>query len=62
MPRYQIVCIKQSSEESQADKFIIINGGLIIGGQYGEGALRVNGKTTGYFNTGAASWGLQAGA
>jgi lipid-binding SYLF domain-containing protein len=40
----------------------VIKGGLIIGGQYGEGALRVGGKTTGYFNTVAASWGLQAGA
>ena len=40
----------------------VIKGGLIIGGQYGEGALRVDGKTTSYFNTVAASWGLQAGA
>lgn len=40
----------------------VIKGGLIVGGQYGEGALRVGGKTFGYFNTVAASWGLQAGA
>lgn len=40
----------------------IIKGGLIIGGQYGEGALRVGGKTTGYYNTVSASYGLQAGA
>jgi len=40
----------------------IIKGGFIIGGQYGEGALRVNGKTTGYYRTVAASYGLQAGA
>jgi lipid-binding SYLF domain-containing protein len=40
----------------------VIKGGLIVGGQYGEGALRVGGVTTGYFNTVAASWGLQAGA
>jgi lipid-binding SYLF domain-containing protein len=40
----------------------IIKGGLIIGGQYGEGALRVDGKTVGYYNTAAASYGLQAGA
>ena len=40
----------------------IIKGGFIIGGQYGEGALRVNGKTTGYYQTVAASYGLQAGA
>ena len=40
----------------------IIKGGLIIGGEYGEGALRVKGKTTGYYNTVSASYGLQAGA
>ena len=39
----------------------IIKGGLIIGGQYGEGALRKEGKTVGYYNTVAASYGLQAG-
>lgn len=40
----------------------IIKGGFIVGGQYGEGALRMDGKTIGYFNTVAASYGLQAGA
>ena len=40
----------------------VIKGGLIVGGQYGEGALRKNGKTTGYYNTAAASYGLQIGA
>lgn len=40
----------------------VIKGGLIVGGQYGEGALRVGGKTTGYYKTVAASYGLQAGA
>lgn len=39
----------------------IIRGGLGIGGQYGEGALRENGKTIGYYKTMAASYGLQAG-
>ena len=39
----------------------IVKGGFIIGGMYGEGALRVNGKTTGYYNAVAASYGLQAG-
>jgi hypothetical protein len=39
----------------------IIKGGLVIGGQYGEGALRVSGKTTGYYAIAAASFGLQAG-
>jgi len=36
-------------------------GGFIVGGQYGEGALRVGGTTQGYYKTTAASFGLQAG-
>ena len=39
----------------------IVKGGFIIGGMYGEGALRVKGKTAGYYNAVAASYGLQAG-
>ena len=34
---------------------------LIIGGSYGQGALRVGGSTVGYYSTAAASFGLQAG-
>jgi len=33
-----------------------------VGGEYGEGALRVQGKSVGYYNFGAASYGLQIGA
>ncbi len=40
----------------------IIKAGFIVGGQYGEGALRKGGKTIAYYNTVAASYGLQAGA
>ena len=40
----------------------VVKAGLMIGGEYGKGALRVDGKTTGYYNTVAASFGLQAGA
>ena len=39
----------------------VVKGGLIVGGQYGKGALRMGGKTAGYYNTAAASYGLQAG-
>jgi len=39
----------------------ILKGGLIIGGQGGNGALFVDGKTVAYYNIAAASWGLQAG-
>jgi lipid-binding SYLF domain-containing protein len=34
---------------------------FIVGANYGEGALRVSGVTTGYYSTAAASFGLQAG-
>ena len=40
----------------------VVKAGLVIGGQYGEGALLVGGQTVGYYNTLAASYGLQAGA
>ena len=40
---------------------IVRKAGFIVGGQYGEGALRVAGKTAGYYRTTAASFGLQAG-
>ncbi len=39
----------------------IVKAGFIVGGQYGEGALRENGKTAGYYSSVAASYGLQAG-
>jgi lipid-binding SYLF domain-containing protein len=39
----------------------IYKGGLIVGGQYGDGALIKNGKIVGYYNSVAASYGLQAG-
>ena len=39
----------------------IVKGGLIVGGQYGEGALIKDGNTVAYYNSVAASYGLQAG-
>jgi lipid-binding SYLF domain-containing protein len=39
----------------------IIKAGLMVGGQYGEGAMRSAGKTVGYYSIAAASFGLQAG-
>lgn len=35
---------------------------LIIGGEYGEGALLIDGRTVAYYNLAAASYGLQVGA
>jgi lipid-binding SYLF domain-containing protein len=40
----------------------IVKGGFVVGGAYGEGALRQGNKTVGYYNSVAASYGLQAGA
>jgi lipid-binding SYLF domain-containing protein len=37
----------------------VLKAGLIVGGQYGEGAMRVKGKTVGYYRTAAATYGLQ---
>jgi lipid-binding SYLF domain-containing protein len=39
----------------------IVKAGFLFGAQYGEGALRRQGKTVGYYNTVAASYGWQAG-
>ncbi|MCP3726692.1 MULTISPECIES: BPSL1445 family SYLF domain-containing lipoprotein [Paraburkholderia] len=40
----------------------VLSAGFWIGGQYGTGALRVDGRTTGYYSTIAGSFGLQIGA
>src|SRR5580700_9961148 len=39
----------------------ITKGGVGVGGEFGEGALQVNGKTVGYYSVGAASVGLTLG-
>ncbi|RAS37364.1 YSC84-related protein [Paraburkholderia bryophila] len=40
----------------------VLQAGFIVGGQYGEGSLRVGGGTVGYYSTISGSFGLQAGA
>ena len=40
----------------------VIKAGMGIGGEYGEGALRIRGRTVEYYNTVAASFGFQLGA
>jgi lipid-binding SYLF domain-containing protein len=40
----------------------VVQAGFVVGGQYGQGALRVGGRTQGYYSTAAGSFGLQAGA
>ena len=39
----------------------VLKGGLGVGAEYGEGALRIAGKTVDYYSTAAGSVGLQAG-
>lgn len=39
----------------------IVKGGFIVGGAIGNGAYFQNGNVTGYYNSTAGSWGLQAG-
>ena len=39
----------------------VVKGAFIIGGEYGEGALRINGKTVAYYNTISGSIGFQIG-
>jgi len=40
----------------------VIQGGLVVGAEYGEGALRIAGKTVAYYNIASASFGAQIGA
>jgi len=39
----------------------IVKGGFLFGAYYGDGALRKGGRTVGYYNNSAFSYGLQAG-
>jgi lipid-binding SYLF domain-containing protein len=40
----------------------VIGAGFFVGGNYGRGALRIDGRTAGYFNTIGGSFGFQFGA
>ena len=58
--------VKGSQSYLDAAKGILViprltQAGLIIGGEYGEGALRIGGKTVDYYSLAAATLGLQAG-
>ena len=39
----------------------VLKAGFIFGGETGNGVLLVHGRPMGFYNTSAASWGLQAG-
>jgi len=40
----------------------VVKAGFVVGGKYGEGVLRVNGKSVGYYSIAAGSVGFQMGA
>jgi lipid-binding SYLF domain-containing protein len=59
--------VKGGKEFLKAAKGVLVfpsvfKAGIGIGGEYGEGALRIGGKTVDYYNTAAASFGFQLGA
>ncbi len=39
----------------------VVKGGAVVGGEFGEGALLVGSRTSGYYNTAAGSIGFQLG-
>ncbi len=40
----------------------VVKAGLVMGGEYGEGALRVGGKTVAYYNIAGGNMGFEIGA
>ena len=40
----------------------VVKAGFVVGGKYGEGVLRVNGQSVGYYSIAAGSVGFQMGA
>ena len=64
----RLYSVVQGSHEliNKADGVLIfpsvLAAGFVVGGEYGEGALRVNGKTVDYYSTVTGSFGLQIGA
>ena len=59
--------VKGAKEFLQASKAVLVfpkvyKAGFIIGGEYGEGALRIGGKTADYYDIAAGSFGYQLGA
>ena len=66
------VAIKKFEKEKGATDFLkkayailvfpsVVKGGFGIGGEYGEGAMRVDGNTTAYFKIASGSFGFQIG-
>jgi len=66
------VALKKFKKEKGAEAFLekayavlvfpsVVKGGFGIGGEYGEGALRVDGNTTAYYKITSGSFGFQLG-
>ena len=58
--------IKNAAELVQKSKAMlvmpnVIKGAFVVGGEYGEGALRISGKTVDYYNLISGSFGFQIG-
>jgi len=55
---------KEVAQEAKALLIMsdVTKAGFVLGGTYGQGALRVHGKTTGYYNLIAGSYGFTFGA
>ena len=59
--------VKGGEEFLKAAKGVLVmpkvkQAGLVVGGKYGDGALRIGGKSVDYYNLAAGSVGLQIGA
>jgi lipid-binding SYLF domain-containing protein len=59
--------VKGAKEFLQASKGVLVfprvyKAGFWLGGEYGEGALRIDGKTAEYYSLAAGSYGFQFGA
>ena len=59
----QVIGAKQLIEASKGILVMpnVFKGAFLIGGEYGEGALRIDGKTVDYYNTASGSIGIQIG-
>jgi len=66
------VALKKFEQQKGAKEFLkkaygvlvfpsVVKGGFGIGGEYGEGAMRVDGNTTAYYKITSASFGFQLG-
>jgi lipid-binding SYLF domain-containing protein len=59
--------VKGAKEFAKTAKALLVlpgvtKGGFVFAGEYGEGALRIGGKTVDYYNIASASFGLTIGA